>query len=75
MQPCSQGILQVYWVGCDTSRVQTSSECDISTSSTGEVAIVQADVLEIVIIALTVLSDAPIYFTLYCGINTGGRCL
>ena len=75
MQPCSQGTLQVRWVGRDTTRVQTSSESDIATSSASEVAIADLDVLEIVIIALTVFSYAPIHLTLHCRINTGGLCL
>ena len=52
-----------------------SSEDDIASSSTGEVAIVQTNVLEIVIIALTVLSDAPVHLILYCIIGAGGLCL
>ena len=52
-----------------------SSEGDIASSSTGEVAIVQADVSEIVVIALTVLSDAPIHFILHCAMGIGGLCL
>ena len=43
-----------------------SSEGDITFSSTGEVAIAYVDVLEIVVIALTVLSDAPIHLILHC---------
>ena len=44
-----------------------SSEGDISTSSAGEVAIVHSDVLEIVVFALTVLSDTPIHLsTMLC---------
>ena len=52
-----------------------SSEGDIASSSTGEVAIVQADVLEIGVIALTVLSDAQIHLILYCIIGAGRLCL
>ena len=52
-----------------------SSEGDIASSSTGEVAIVQANVSEIVVIALTVLSDAPVHLILYCVIGVGGLCL
>ena len=52
-----------------------SSEGDIASSSTGEVAIVHKDVLEIVVIALTVLSDAPVHLILYCIIGVGGLCL
>ena len=52
-----------------------SSEGDIASSSTGEVAIVQADVLEIVVIALTVLSDTPVHLILHCIIGVGGLCL
>ena len=52
-----------------------SSEGDIASSSTGEVAIVQVDVLEIVVIALTVLSDAPVHLILYCARGIGGLCL
>ena len=51
-----------------------SSEGDISTSSAGEVAIVHSDVLEIVVIALTVLSDTPIHLVLYVMIDTSGLC-
>ena len=75
MQPSCQGTLQVRWVSCDTSWVQTSSEGDVSINSTDEVALVHSDVLEIVVIALTVLSYAPIHLTLYCGISAGGLCL
>ena len=52
-----------------------SSEGDIATSSAGEVAIVQVDVLEIDIIALTVLSNTPIHLVLYFTIDTSGLCL
>ena len=52
-----------------------SSEGDIFTSSAGEVTIVQADVLEIVMIALTVLLDAPVHLTLHCRKTVSGQCL
>ena len=52
-----------------------SPEGDISTGSASEVAIANSDVLEIVVIALTVLSDAPIHFVLYVNIDSRGLCL
>ena len=52
-----------------------SSEGDVSSRSTGEVATVQANILDDWISAVTVLSDAPIHLVLNCNIDIGGLCL
>ena len=70
--PCSQAVKVLsksagsaetsveYYIVC--------SEGDITFRSTGEVYshCSQADVLEIVVIALTVLSDGPVHLILHC---------
>ena len=45
---------------------------DVASSSTGEVAIVQADVPNIIVFALTVLLNAPVHFILHCRIGAAG---
>ena len=62
-------------ISCGTSWKKVGPEGDIAPSSTGEVAIVQTDVLEIWISTLAVLSDSPVHLILYCTRNVSWLCL